>query len=396
MTFVSTDRVLPDYAGGSIINLVSSLAGHFGLETGVARLHAPLEEKLGLDGVQSVVLVIVDALGNGQLEKHMADGDMPNVKALLEHGAERFALTSVFPSTTMAAVTSMHICATPAQTGWLGYTLWLPEVGHVVEMIDQFDLETGRQLADRAFLKRLPSLSSRLDPLNITCRCVQPTKYRGSFLNDWYFEGAVQGGYVSANTAPTGTLRALRGSGKEYVVVYWPDYDTVCHRHGPSSPEASDEASAVDNALGRLVRGLPRDGKTLVIITADHGQHDLSENQVVYLEDDPALPWLLDGPPAGDRVCRTFRVKDGQLEAARTHLARYGEVVESSRAWAEGWFGGPPAQESFRKRVGDLIVLPPDGVQLIWSFGARLRPHLGSHGGLKSAEMMVPVIALRL
>ena len=128
--------LLPDYAGGSIVNLTSSLARHFG----VAGSAAPLGQELPLDGIETVVLFIADGLGQWQLEKHIADGDMPTIKGLLEQ-SQASTLTSVFPSTTMAAITGMHMAATPAQTGWLGYHLWLEEVSAVVEMIAQ---EIGR------------------------------------------------------------------------------------------------------------------------------------------------------------------------------------------------------------------------------------------------------------
>jgi hypothetical protein len=387
------DWTLPDYAGGSILNLASSLSAHFGLDSG----HAVLREPLPLEGAETVVLVIVDGLGEWQLEKHVADGDAPNLKALLE-GVHRQTITSVFPSTTMAAVTSIHTATPPAQSGWLGYTLWLEEVGATVEMIGQINQTSHKALEDREFLRSVSGVYGRLEKIGVNGFAVQPLAYRGSWLNQWYWQGAVQYGYVTANTSSSIAMRPLEMEGRKVVVVYWADYDTVCHRHGPSSLEASDEISALDHALGRLLARLPRDGKTALVVTADHGQVDLIADKAVYLERDEWLTARLLSVPAGDRVCRTLRVLPEQLEEVEAHVRQYGDVLRSADAWDAGLFGGLPAQETFRSRVGDLMVMPQGGMQLCWTFTGKQppRPQLGSHGALSHEEMRVPLLALRL
>ena len=386
------DWTLPDYAGGGILNLSASLANHFGVSTA----HAPLRNALPLEDVETVVLLIVDGLGQWQLEKHIRDGDAPNLQRLMQRDAQ--VITSVFPSTTMAAITSIHTATPPAQSGWLGYTMWLEETQTLTEMIAQVDLETRKRIEDKGFLAAVPSIYSSYAAAGVKVYAVQPQMYRGSWLNDWYWRGAAQLGYVSANTSGSVALSALEVTGKKLIVLYWADYDSVCHQHGPSSASASDEIAAVDHAVGRLLARLPRDGKTALIVTADHGQIDLQPDRVVYLERDAWLAERLRGPPAGDRLCRTFRVKPSQLEAVREHLRRYGDVLDGSDAWEAGLFGGAPASDTFRSRVGDLIVLPHAGSQLCWTFSGKQpsKPHRGSHGGLSHAQMRVPLLTVRV
>jgi predicted AlkP superfamily pyrophosphatase or phosphodiesterase len=384
--------VLPDYAGGSILNLVSSIAAHFGVQTG----HPGLRDALPLKGVETIVMFVVDGLGHGQLEKHIADGDVPTLKSLMASNEHR-TLTSVFPSTTMAAMTAMYTGCAPAQSGWLGFTMWLEEVQAVVDMIEQRNLATRTVLEERDFLRVVPNLALRLERAGVNCFAVQPSGFRDSWLNEWYWAGAMQSGYVTTNTLPSVAVNALGVSGRKYVMIYCPDYDTVCHRHGPSSPHASDEISATDHVLERLLPQIPRDGKTLLLVTADHGHKDLDASRAVNLERDLALMALLKGPPAGDSVSRTFRVKPGAMDEVKGRLRTYCDLIESSAAWESGLYGGPPAQETFRKRVGDLIALPRDGVQTPYTYpGQKARTYLGLHGGLTEAEMRVPLISVRL
>ena len=62
--------VRPRYDGRSILNLVTSLAAHFGVDTG----HAPLTLPLPLDGVKRVVLFVADGLGHFLLDRHVTEG----------------------------------------------------------------------------------------------------------------------------------------------------------------------------------------------------------------------------------------------------------------------------------------------------------------------------------
>jgi hypothetical protein len=389
-----TSMLAPDYAGGSIINLSSSIAAHFGVQTPTPVLH----QSLPLENTETIVLFIVDGLGQWQLEQHLADGDMPNLKGLLQD-SQQHTLTSVFPSTTMSAITGIHMAKSPAQTGWLGYTMWLSEVGQVVEMIGQVDFATRQKLEQPDFLKASNSIYSQLEKNGVGVYSVAPSEYRGTWLNEWYWQGGMQYGYTTANTCASVASTSLRLEGQpKLVVLYWADYDTVCHRHGPSSQMASDEISAVDHALGRLVRQIPKDDKTLFCLTADHGQRDLTDKKAVYLEQNSALMALLEGAPAGDRVSRTFRVKPDRLDAARDLLEAHSDTILSAEAWEMGLFGGLPAQPSFYTRVGNLIALPRAETQLCYTYPnkAPSRPHRGSHGGLTHEEMLVPLIVSRL
>ncbi len=387
-------KVLPDYNGGSILNLASSIAAHFGLNTG----YAPLTQPLPFDGVDRVVLFIADGLGQGQLMRHIDDGDAPNLKALLGQDTVSTTITSVFPSTTMSAVTSIHMAAPPAKTGWLGYTLWLAEVNAVTDMIALTNLETGTQLENPEFLKTQLSLTARLEKLGVQCFAAQPGAYKGSFLNDWYWQGAFQGGYFSPNTIPSLVSGYPKMEAPQYICAYYPDYDTVCHKHGPGSKHASDEIAALDLCVARLLKTLPRDGKTLFILTADHGQRDLDPKKVVHLERDKILRTMLRGAPAGERLSRYFRVQDGMIEELEEYLKPHAQTMRTPEAWETGLFGAKPELETFKTRVGDLIAVAHDGIQFNWTFAGRKTAStlLGAHGGWSSAEMLVPVIGLRV
>jgi hypothetical protein len=178
--------------------------------------------------------------------------------------------------------------------------------------------------------------------------------------------------------------------------VYWPGYDHICHRHGPGSRQAADEVAAIDLSIGRLAAGLPR-GRSALVILADHGQLDLHPDQITWLEDEPQYLAALASRPAGEARVSYLRLRPGAGDAARRHLDPVAEVVTADQAWAGGLFGGPPASETYRERVGDLIAVPRDGGALGWSApDGRRYVTPGVHGGWSETEMRVPVLTVRI
>jgi hypothetical protein len=386
-------RVDPDYTGGSILNLVATIARHFGLDTG----HQPLNVRLPLDGATTVILLIVDALGEHQLRHHLSAGDLPVLERLLTHGeASLSSVTSTFPSTTAAALTTLHTGKTPAQHGLLGFTIWLEDRQAVANTLLFRDLLTGKPLADAASLMTVPSLYRQLPEL-VSNRVVVPASIKDSLLSRWHFAGAEIAPYRRLARLPDLVAEAVSGTRPGYIVAYWPDYDTTCHVHGPESSAAGSAARFVDAALGRLIEMLPFSDDTLLLLSADHGQRAIEPNETVILNDDPELVSHLASPPMGERCARYLRVAPGMDAAVADHLSPLAEVIPMADVWADGLFGDSRGAELFRSRTGDLLAIPRDHRQLAWAFtvAGRKEIYRGGHGGWTAAEMLVPIVAIR-
>jgi len=117
----------PDYTH-SIMNVSASILRHYGAKTDKATL-AVIDEAL-LAGPRNVVLILVDALGDALVDRHLsADA------RIVRNRRER--ITSVFPSTTVSATTSVLSGLTPLETGWLGWAQWFrAEQRSVITFLD--------------------------------------------------------------------------------------------------------------------------------------------------------------------------------------------------------------------------------------------------------------------
>src|SRR6185295_15455518 len=111
----------PDYAGGSLVNLMASIA----LSRGGEALHAPLKSLRGdeLAAARNVVLLIIDGLGDRLLARRAAGGELARRR--------RGSLTSVFPSTTASAITTSYTGRTPLEHGLTGWFTYFSEAGCV-------------------------------------------------------------------------------------------------------------------------------------------------------------------------------------------------------------------------------------------------------------------------
>src|SRR5438093_1213573 len=106
--------MLPNYSGGSLVNLVASIVQARGGEPRHPVLAAlPAAE---LSEAENIVLVIIDGLGDHYLARRGAGGELARRR--------RASITSVFPSTTASAITTSYTGRTPLEhglTGWFTY-----------------------------------------------------------------------------------------------------------------------------------------------------------------------------------------------------------------------------------------------------------------------------------
>src|SRR5204863_3059186 len=109
----------PDYAGGSLVNLVASVVASRGGKT----LHDPLRDFEFPASAKNLVLLIIDGLGDNYLARRRAGSELARCR--------RAALTSVFPSTTASAITTSYTGRTPLEHGLTGWFVYFGAAGCV-------------------------------------------------------------------------------------------------------------------------------------------------------------------------------------------------------------------------------------------------------------------------
>jgi len=401
--------VYPDYQGGSILNLPASICQWLGAEPPAA---LPLRPELTISipaDIRRVILVLVDALSLHRLQRWMADGTTPIWDTLANQG-QLSALTSISPSTTSAALTSLWTGRSPAEHGVVGYELWLKEFSVVSNMILHtpitFENDPG-SLARAGFnpelFLNLPTLGSHLASSGIRSYAMQHRSIIRSGLSQMFLKDVEVHGYLTP-TELWVNLRHLVESNpttRQYFWVYTGQVDHFSHYYHPDDERVAAELgefsrSFEQNFLERLSPGLRR--HTLILLTADHGMLATHKSSHYDLRNHPELARLLHILPTGEHRLMYLFTRPGRLGEIRDYIDKTwpGQFVfiEPAEAVANGLFGpGAPHPRLF-DRLGDLIVAARGEAYLWWA--DKENPLIGQHGGLSADEMIVPLLSVVL
>ena len=407
--------ILPYYDGLSIANLPATAVALLGGELPAAP--PPLPHDLWADwkpGLKRVILVILDALGYLRLDQQMAaDKDLGILRRLADAG-RFFPLTSVFPSTTTAALSTFWTGRTPAEHGLLGYELYLREYGTLSNLITvspTFDKQTEvlvRWGMEPDKFLPVPDLAKQLKPQGIALRGLTYKRFINSGMSRIFRQGNDDDtqGYVTLADLWTRLRHILKQkpqppNAPELIIAYWGGLDGVAHTYGPGTENWQAEVRSVTYCLEReFLRLLPpedRDG-TLLLVTSDHGQAYVPPEKTTLLADHPALRNMLALPLSGDSRATYLFARHGQADAVNAYFADRlpGKFVllDSTAALTAGLFGqGTPAPET-PFRIGDLLALARGTNAL--QRGDKKPKLIGRHGGLTPEEMLVPLIGARL
>jgi hypothetical protein len=415
---LSEQFVLPHYDGFSIANLAPTVARILGVEMEGAApaLPADLWRDLAAD-VQCVLLLVLDATGYLQLKRHLAEER--SVFSALADAGFLIPITSVFPSTTVSALTTLWTGRAPLGHGFLGTKLLLPEQGVLANMLKMAPAAytRGGRLEDWGWdperFVTAPSLAEQLSAAGIGTVAHTRLSFIGSSLTRIFLRGMEEvRGYVGLSDLWLNLRRTLterRANQRVMVDAYWGGIDNVGHIYGPTG-------AYLPSALRHLARSfeedfltrLPSEARegTLLIVTADHGQIATPPERAVRLPDHPALEETLLLPPAGESRAAYLYARPGQKDALRAyvkkHLADHFVLQETERALEHGLFGPVEAlTPQLRVRLGDVLLIAKDDSRLTRrkkekkkkEGGIQLRGH---HGSLTPDEMLVPLLMARL
>lgn len=392
--FPTREFCLPEYNGGSIVNLMASLIRARGGRSPHRELEClPAAE---LRRFRKILYLVLDGLGEAQLRDHLDRGGRSRFFAAGPHDI----ITSVFPATTSAAVTTFATGASPAEHGIIGWHLNLPDLGMVSTILPAVT-RTGVPFARKAFdMKRFLALPSYLESTKgrrwlLSWRHIPGSRYSKAGPR-WHRRVSFRalGGLERAMVA----FARQRGAGLAYA--YWPDYDSICHERGWTHSAARRHLNALDRMLERTARDLRRAGDCVLVVTADHGMMDCPVSRRIDLSGVPGLPACLATLPAGDaRQVQCF-VRPAEVRRFRAlvnrHLREAAVCVEGGALLQSGFLGPGRPHPALAGRVGDFVLLARHG----YAFGITLpqaKPdfNVGNHGGLSHEEMRVPLFVVR-
>ncbi len=380
--------VRPDYGKNGLFGLAGSIRDFLDGKPWI--LPGTADGLSGQGAPQCLVFLLVDGLGDIFLQRHGAGS------ALLAHRMRR--LTSVFPSTTACAVTTMLTGLAPAAHGLTGWFIHDRRFGGVLAPLPM-KMRAGDEIQDDG------SLPERLFPYdNLFMARYRPSVQvapRHTAFSPFSRRHGRGAGMIPYNglddlVEAIETACASFGSNGGYVYAYYPFFDTCSHDYGCESEEAIDEFRHVDEAFQRLLERLDAH-KVDIVVSADHGFVDSPGELHLDLNTMPEMLSLLTSPLFGERRAAFCRVRHGAEtdfeRLAGESLSGKGVCVRSSVLLEAGLFGPGPLHPSIHERIGDYALLMEPGWTVYDTLpGEHPPPMIGVHGGLTPQEMWVPLI----
>ncbi|MGQ0824084.1 MAG: alkaline phosphatase family protein [Actinomycetota bacterium] len=358
----AAEPVLPAFEGASVMGIVPALVG------GRDRSWIPEPAR----DATAVVVLVLDGLGWNAVQQHR--GDMPTIAAMTGG-----PITTVVPSTTSTALTSICTGLAPAQHGILGYRMLVG--GSVLNVLRW---STSAKTPPEPFdVQRHPAFLGR------EIAAVTKSEFRNTSFTHAHLRGAKFVGW-STTAVMIEHVARLVASGDRFVYAYYPGVDTVAHEFGLHEEFYDRELAFADRLVGDMLDALP--ARAALLVTSDHGQVHLERADWVDLDPVASLVDVM----AGDGRFRYLYARKGAakelLDAARELVGAHAWVRSRAELLADGWIGSG-ATGSIPGRIGDVVLASRDASAFVdpaLPVEVRLR---SGHGSLTPDEMWVPLLA---
>jgi hypothetical protein len=363
--------VIPDYSGANLTGIIPGCL----LGTSGRRPHwfpQPLQD------AERIVLLVIDGLGYEQLQRHAHIA--PNLMSLVGG-----SITTIAPSTTASALTSLVTGASPAEHGIVGYRM---DMGDSV-------MNSLRWWSDTRDLRKVhpPASVQPIPPfVGMTIPVVSRAELEGSAFTEAHLRGSRPCGWRAASSI-VAQCASLISSGEKFVYAYYDGVDKIAHERGFGAYYDA-EIAATDWLVGALLNTLPS-GTTLAI-TADHGQVQVDDN-VVHLSDDIKATLH---HQSGEGRFRWLHAKRGQesdlLQIATDLYSDIAWIASRDQVVEEAWLGparGGRIADQVKRRLGDVALVPFTATTFDDPLDSGPFSLVCRHGSLTADEMFVPFLA---
>ena len=385
---------LPNYYDGSIVNLMSSIALASGAKrdkTSILPLkNLPVEK---LREAKNIILLVIDGLGYEYLRK--------KGKKTILNDYMISSMTSVFPATTAAAVTSYLTGSYPGEHANTGWYVYLKQLGTVVCLLpfvtrirgvplNIFGIKISDVIKEKAF-------SSKLKVKNYI---IQPEELAYSDYSRLMSKNSKIIGYKSLNGLFNSIKKSINSNNnKKYIYAYWPEVDRLNHFFGVNSRESEKHFRELDLKLRKFIKYIEKTNSILVI-SSDHGFVNTPKEKIIKLENHPKLQGCLYAPLSGEpRVvyCYVYPKKKLEFEKyIKTKFKKYCWSFKSRELVKKNFFGYGKLSPDLYDRIGDYTLIMKDN----YIFKDRVlgeevkRVKKGYHGGVSKDEMLIPLVVV--
>lgn len=368
-TATGQDFLLPEYGGAA----TSSLANILLDDPDNPPEWFPQE----IIGADQIVFLVLDGLGWEQMqERHSLQ------RALTQLPGR--PITTVAPTTTATALTSLCTGLTPGEHGVIGYRMMTEDADILNVLRWTTSKGDAREMIPPESVQNEPAFGGQRPPV------VVRSEFRDTGFTRAHLSGCRHVPYRMPSTLVAEIVNQVN-NGEPFVYAYYDGIDKVAHEYGLSSVYDA-ELTFVDRLVEYLLTVLS--DRVAVVITADHGQVDVGKRTITL---SPQILSLIDHQ-SGEARFRWLHgyggATDELYELAKETYGDVAWVVTKDQVIDDGWFG-PHISGEAEKRLGDVALVPFEPVAFDDPNDTGPFVLIGRHGSMTAAEMKVPLLVAR-
>ena len=384
-----TDISMPNY-NHSILNLITSILKSYNVETKYNSLENI--DKLLQKKYKNIILVILDGMGENILKTISPKG--------LLYKNKIDTITSVYPSTTTAAMTTYYSGKPPIETGWIAWSQYFKEYGRNIDVLPEKDSYTGEKINTKNL-----KISDIIGYKTIYEQIKEKNENTKTY--------EIMPSYCAKKAKITMTANTIKemcesivtlskNSEDKFVMAYNDNPDNIIHKNGCYSKETQEFIINTEKEFEYMIEEL-KDTDTLLIISADHGHQDIKETfDILELED---IQECLTMPPTLESRMVGFFVKQDKKDKFEKTFNKLFEnkyiLYSKDNLLKSNLLGYGQAHRKIEDFIGDYVAIAISDTRiLLGTYLSREMKHPDEkksvHCGLTKNEMEVPLVIFDL
>ena len=375
---------LPDYSH-SILNLITSILKYYQVETNHSSLNI-LDKKLQ-NKYKNIVFIILDGMGEHILKQLSPNGYFYNNKI--------DCITSVYPSTTTAALTTYYSGRPPYETGWIAWSQYFKEYGRDLDMLSHKESYKGDSIQEAKInvfndIVNYTPIFERIEQASPNVKAYELTPS----YSDKRSKRSVRADTIDEIIANIELL--CNTPDEKFILAYSDNPDALLHKFGTASEEVKAFIEKTEKQIKEMCEKLGDD--TIVIISADHGHKNIEKAYSIL--DYPEIQECLIMPPSLESRVLTFWAKEDMKEQFEERFKNaFGDdfLLMTKQEFLDKHFLGYGEKHSkIDDFIGNYIALSiGESMIRLETFLADGKPvKKSTHCGLTKEEMEVPLIVL--
>lgn len=378
--------VLPNYEH-SILNTITSILKYYHVETN-HKSSEKIDQLLYKKEYKNVILLILDGLGEHILNKISLKGYLNQNKI--------DCVTSVYPSTTTAALTTYYSGRPPYETGWIAWSQYFKEYGRAIDMFSHNESYMREPLKKPLMdvFKTIVNYETVFDKIEKASSDVKAYEIEPEYA-ERRAKRAIKANNIDELIMNINDLCLMPS--KKFIFAYSDNPDGLLHDFGTTSEEVETFVKETEKKIEKMVKDFDED--TILIISADHGHKDIEK--AYKLLDYPEIQECLIMPASLESRILAFWVKEDMKEIFVQRFNKaFGKefwlMTKETFLDKYHFLGYGNKHKKIDDFIGNYIALSVGGSSIqLGTFLTEGKPiKKSTHCGLTKEEMEVPVIVI--